>query len=69
MPYGAAFHANLKVGDIITKWNGAELDTWNQLVSTLYLTPAYTKASIVYYRRTTEHRANVSLTCPFKLVP
>jgi len=69
VPYGAAFHANLKVGDIITKWNGAELDTWNQLVSTLYLTPAYTKASIVYYRRTTEHRANVSLTCPFKLVP
>ncbi len=69
VPYSAAAHAKERVGDVITKWNGADLDTWNQLVSTLYLTPAYTSANIVFYRKMAEHRANVSLTCPFKLVP
>jgi len=69
VPYSAAAHANLKVGDVITQWNGADLDTWTQLVSTLYLTPAYTSASMVFYDDTTEHRTIVSLTCPFKLVP
>lgn len=67
--YGAAAHARLRVGEVITAWNGADLNTWNQLVSTLYLTPAYTHAELTYDQSTTVHHVNVTLGCPSKLVP
>jgi hypothetical protein len=67
--FSPAAHAGLKDGEVLTRWNGTELDTWNQLVSTLYLTPAYTKASITYAQKTTVHQTNVTLGCPSKLVP
>lgn len=67
--YSPAAHAGLKVGEVLTGWNGTDLDTWNQLVSTLYLTPAYTKATITYAKSTTVHTTNVTLGCPSKLVP
>lgn len=67
--YSSAAHANIVVGDVITKWNGTDLDTWDQLASTLYLTPAYTSARVTYAKKTTIHRANVTLECPSKLVP
>jgi membrane-associated protease RseP (regulator of RpoE activity) len=67
--FSPAAHAGLKVGEVLTTWNGTELDTWNQLVSTLYLTPAYTKATITYANNTTVHKTNVTLGCPSKLVP
>jgi hypothetical protein len=67
--FSPAAHAGLKVGEVLTTWNGTDLDTWNQLVSTLYLTPAYTKASITYAQATTVHKTNVTLGCPSKLVP
>lgn len=67
--YSAAAHAGLAVGDVITVWNGSDLDNWDQLVSTLYLTPAYTAANITYWDKTTAHHADVTLTCPSKLVP
>jgi hypothetical protein len=67
--YGAAAHADLKVGDVITQWNGSDLNTWNQLASTLYLTPAYTKAKLTYDHNTTVLHAVVTLGCPFRLVP
>ena len=69
IPYSAAAHANVKVGDIITDWNGAALNDWQQLVSTLYLTPAYTTASLTFDHHTTVHHTTVSLGCPSKLVP
>jgi membrane-associated protease RseP (regulator of RpoE activity) len=68
-PYSAAFHADLKVGDVITNWNGTDLNTWDQLVSTLYLTPAYTTAHVTYDHKTTVLHAVVTLSCPFRLVP
>jgi PDZ domain-containing protein len=68
-PYSAAAHANLKVGDVITNWNGTDLNTWDQLVSTLYLTPAYTTAHVTYDHQTTVLHAVVTLSCPFRLVP
>ncbi|HVB51162.1 MAG TPA: PDZ domain-containing protein [Acidimicrobiales bacterium] len=68
-PYSAAAHADLKVGDVITGWNGKNLNTWDQLVSTLYLTPAYTSAKLTFDQKTTVHHADVSLGCPSKLVP
>jgi membrane-associated protease RseP (regulator of RpoE activity) len=67
--YSAAAHADLKVGDVITQWNGSDLNTWNQLASTLYLTPAYTKAKLTYDHDTTVLHAVVTLGCPFRLVP
>ena len=69
VPYGAAAHAKLVVGDVITQWNGVELDSWDQLASTLYLTPAYTSAKITFDQKTVVHHANITLGCPFKLVP
>jgi hypothetical protein len=67
--YSPAAHAGLQVGEVLTGWNGSDLDTWDQLVSTLYLTPAYTKATITYAKSTTVHSTNVTLGCPSKLVP
>lgn len=68
VPYSAAAHANVIVGDVITGWNGAELNTYEQLVSTLYLTPAYTSARLTFDWKTVVHHANVTLGCPSKLV-
>ena len=68
VPYSAAAHANVVVGDVITGWDGAQLDTWDQLVSTLYLTPAYTSASLTFAWKSTVHHASVTLGCPSKLV-
>jgi len=67
--YGTAAHAGLAVGDVITKWKGTELNTWNQLVSALYLTPAYTHAAITYAKGTNVHDVDVTLGCPSKLAP
>jgi hypothetical protein len=67
--YSAAAHARLSVGEVITAWNGKDLNTWNQLVSTLYLTPAYTHADLTYDKSTSVHHVNVTLGCPSKLVP
>jgi S1-C subfamily serine protease len=69
VPYSAAAHANVIVGDVITGWNGADLNTWDQLVSTLYLTPAYTSARLTFAWKTTVHHARITLGCPSKLVP
>jgi hypothetical protein len=67
-PYSAAAHANVIVGDVITHWNGADLNTWEQLVSTLYLTPAYTSARLTIDWKTAVRHASVTLGCPSKLV-
>ena len=66
--YGAAARANVVAGDVITTWNGAALDSWDQLQSTLYLTPAYTTASITYDHGTQVQHSTVSFGCPSKLV-
>lgn len=67
--YGSAAHADVAVGDVITKWNGVDLDSWDQLVSTLYLTPAYASARVTFDHKLAVHHANVTLGCPSKLVP
>jgi hypothetical protein len=67
--YSAAAHANVAVGDILTEWNGTDIDNWDQLVSTLYLTPAYTSAHLTFDQKSKVVQANVTLGCPSKLVP
>ncbi len=69
VPYSAAAHANIVVGDVITNWDGAALNDWTQLVSTLYLTPAYTTASLTFDHNMKAHHVTVTLGCPSKLVP
>jgi hypothetical protein len=67
--YGTAAHAGLTVGEVITAWNGTDLNTYNQLRSTLYLTPAYTRARLTYDKGTSVHTVDVTLGCPSKLGP
>ena len=67
--YSAAAHANVAVGDILTEWNGKDINNWDQLVSTLYLTPAYTSAHLTFDQKSKVVKANVTLGCPSKLVP
>jgi hypothetical protein len=65
--HSAAAVADLVPGDVITAWNGTTLDTWDQLASTLYLTPAYSLAHITYEHATTVKHATVTLECPYRL--
>lgn len=65
--FGAADHAHLVVGDVITWWNGIEVDSWGQLRSLLYLTPVYTRAKITYLHDDHVHHASVTMACPSKL--
>jgi len=65
--WSPAAHADLAVGDVLMTWNGANLNSWSQLVSTLYLTPAYTKATVTYLAHGKLKHATVSLDCPSKL--
>ena len=68
VPYGAAWRAQLKVGDVITAWNGTALETWTQLASTLYLTSAYTSSKLTYAQGTHVHHTTAYFDCPSKLV-
>jgi hypothetical protein len=62
-PFSSAAHAGVSVGDVITRWNGIDLDSWDQLVSSLYLTPAYSNVHFTYMAKSTEHHAYVALGC------
>ena len=53
----------LKVGDIVTRFNGHAIDTAQTLTTWLYLTRAFTKATVTYLRHTTIHHAVVTLAC------
>jgi hypothetical protein len=53
----------LKVGDVVTRLNGHDIDTGQTLTTWLYLTPAYSKATVTFLRGTTTHRAVVTLAC------
>lgn len=65
--YGAAEHAHLLSGDVITWWNGVQVDSWDQLRSMIYLTPVYTRARVTFLRGSKEHHVSVTLACPSKL--
>jgi hypothetical protein len=65
--YGAAAHAHLLSGDVITWWNGVQVDTWDQLRSMLYLTPVFTHARVTFLRGSKVHHVSVTLACPSKL--
>ena len=61
--YGPAANAGLHVGDVLMSVNGTQIETWKDLVSTLYLTPAYSKAALVYEHHGGLRHADVTLNC------
>ncbi len=55
--------AHLRIGDVITKFNGVGTDTFSALSTELYLTPAYSNVQVTYLRQTTIHTLAVTLGC------
>jgi hypothetical protein len=53
----------LEVGDIITKVNGQVTDTFSQLSTELYLTPAFSKVDLTFVHHTTIKHTVVTLGC------
>lgn len=62
-PFSPAAHALLRAGDILTSLNGTPINSWSDLTSTLYLTPAYARAQLVFDHHGTVHHADVTLNC------
>ena len=58
----AASH-HLRVGDVVTSLNGHTIDSWDTLLTVLYLTPALTRAKISFIRHSVAHHAVVTLGC------
>ncbi len=61
--FGPAAHAGLRVGDVLMSVNGTQIETWKDLVSALYLTPAYTTAALVFEHHGKLRHADVTLNC------
>jgi hypothetical protein len=54
---------HFKVGDLITALNGKNAETFDALVTELYLTPAYSTAKVTFVRHTTTHHTDITLGC------
>lgn len=54
---------HFKVGDVITAVNGKNSETFDSLVTELYLTPAYSTAKVTFVRNTTIHHTDITLGC------
>ena len=50
-------------GDVITSLNGKQIGTYDDLVTELYLTPAYSIAKVSFVRNATVHHADMTLGC------
>jgi hypothetical protein len=53
----------LRAGDVITMLAGHDIDDWDSLLTTLYLTPAGSLAPVTFLRGTATHRTEVILAC------
>jgi hypothetical protein len=54
---------HFKVGDVITSFNRKNAETFDALVTELYLTPAYSTAKVTFVRATTIHHTDITLGC------
>lgn len=54
---------HLLAGDVVLKLAGHSIDSWNTLLTVLYLTPAGSRTSITFLRGTVTHHAEVILAC------
>lgn len=53
----------MKPGDVLTTFNGRNIENWNSLLTALYLTPAGTRASITFVRDELTHHVVATLGC------
>ncbi len=61
-PEGVALH-HLRRGDIILGVNGNAIDSWDALLTVLYLTPAHDPARVTFLRGTVTHHTSIVLGC------
>ena len=54
---------HLKPGDVVIRVNGHDIDSWNTLLTVLYLTPAASQTSLTFLRHATTHHTEVILAC------
>lgn len=54
---------HLRAGDIVIAVNAHDIDSWNTLLTVLYLTPALTNVRITYLRHASKFSTVVSLAC------
>lgn len=59
----SAAKGRLERGDVVSRINGHDIDTWQTLATWLYLTPAYTSVKLTFVRGTIMHHAVVTLAC------
>jgi hypothetical protein len=59
----SAAKGRLERGDVVSRINGHDIDTWQTLATWLYLTPAYTPVHLTFLRGTTTEHAVVTLAC------
>jgi len=53
----------LRHGDVVTTLNGKSIETNNDLLTTLYLTPAFTVVHVSFVRNATVHHTVMTLGC------
>jgi PDZ domain len=61
-PRGSAT-GHLRPGDIVTRVAGHDTDSWDSLLTVLYLTPAGTMSDVTFLRGTATKHAEVILAC------
>ncbi len=54
---------HLEPGDVVIGLNNHHIDSWNSLLTVLYLTPAGTPSSLTFIRHAATHHAEVILAC------
>ena len=50
-------------GDVVTTFNGKSIETKNDLLTALYLTPAFTRAHVAFVRNASVHHTVMTLGC------
>jgi S1-C subfamily serine protease len=53
----------LHKGDVVTTLNAKPIETNNDLLTALYLTPAFTHAQVTFVRNATVHHTDLTLGC------
>ena len=54
---------HLKPGDVVIRVNNHDIDSWNTLLTVLYLTPAASQSSVTFLRHAATHHTEVILAC------
>jgi PDZ domain len=58
-----ASHGRLEDGDVVTSVDGHNIDTWDTLLTVLYLTPSQSQVPVTFIRHASTHRTVITLAC------